>query len=607
MLNQYIYTKVCKECGKTFQTKSNRRIYCYDDHYRTCVVCGKSFLIKNPTENRQTCSQKCFNKTKLIPTTCVVCGKSFMRKSGELPVCGDEHIKYCECCGKPFVATKQQLMSGTKTCSNECRYKLAHDSCKKHADEDPQWYEDVMNRYKQSSIQRYGVDNPGKSLEVIKKRKQTCLIKYGKPSYAQTEEFKEKITSTNRARYGVDWYQQTDEFKEKSRQSCLERYGVDNPGKAAISIVDKMSDPSKIDELQLFRSDPRSYVSNNFDNPPTLRMISDKIGIRESSVGWILQQNSCQDIIHYNYSNMECEVVEFLRTLLDESEIIQRTRQIICPYELDIYIPLHRLGIECNPTWTHNSDVDPFPGNSPTPINYHKMKTDLCEDKGIFLFHIFGYDWSNKKEICKSMIQHYLSKDVQTVYGRNTYICDISDFDSKEFLNINHRQGYVSCSIRLGLRDKSTDELVSLMTFSKPRLSIGKYSDESLNNYELVRFCSKLNTSVVGGASKLFKYFIKEYHPDEILSFSDRSHTMGGLYELLGFDRISISNPGYVWVRLFDDIAYSRVNAQKHNIVKFLKDDTLDLSKSEREIMVEHGYVRVFDSGTITWKWRKSN
>lgn len=58
-----------------------------------------------------------------------------------------------------------------------------------------------------------------------------------------------------------------------------------------------------------------------------------------------------------------------------------------------------------------------------------------------------------------------------------------------------------------------------------------------------------------------------------------------------------------MWVDLKTDKAYHRVNAQKQNIKKFLGDDSIDLSKSEREIMTEHGFVRVYDSGTITWEW----
>ena len=130
------------------------------------------------------------------------------------------------------------------------------------------------------------------------------------------------------------------------------------------------------------------------------------------------------------------------------------------------------------------------------------MKTDLCESSGIFLFHIFGYEWTNKKHIIESMIRNLLYKNEFIVYGRKTNIREVDSSSARVFLNQNHRQGYAPAPIRYGLYYE--DELVSLMTFSKIRHTIGESKDA--NGYELVRFCNKLNTSVIGGASKLFRY-----------------------------------------------------------------------------------------------------
>lgn len=109
---------------------------------------------------------------------------------------------------------------------------------------------------------------------------------------------------------------------------------------------------------------------------------------------------------------------------------------------------------------------------------------------------------------------------------------------------------------------------------------------------------------MVGGADKLLKYFVRKYSPHTIRSFSDRAHTKGTLYSTLGFTEIRQSDSGYVWVNLKTDQSVSRLNAQKQNIQKFLQDESLDLSRPETELMISHGYVQVFDSGTITWEWR---
>ena len=51
---------------------------------------------------------------------------------------------------------------------------------------------------------------------------------------------------------------------------------------------------------------------------------------------------------------------------------------------------------------------------------------------------------------------------------------------------------------------------------------------------------------------------------------------------------------------------YSRVQCQKRNLRKLFHDDSIDIEhKTEREIMLEHGYVQVFDSGVIRWEYTK--
>lgn len=301
---------------------------------------------------------------------------------------------------------------------------------------------------------------------------------------------------------------------------------------------------------------------------------------------------------------MEDELYSFLSGELGSSVDIRRnTFQVITPYELDLYLPQYNFAIECNPTVTHNSTIPGWSENdSPKPTNYHKMKTDLCEEKGIFLFHIFGYDWSHHAEVIKSMIRNILHTTPDRIHARKTDVRELDDSTCMQFLNTNHRQGGAHSSIRLGLYYQ--EELVSVMTFSKMRKTIGTGLIDTTDSFELVRFCNKLNCNVVGGASKLFNYFVKHYSPKEIRSFSDRAHTRGTLYLKLGFQFDHTSDPGYMWVDLKSDRGYARNNAQKNNIIQFLHDDTIDLNKTEVQIMSEHNFVQVFDSGVNLWIWK---
>jgi hypothetical protein len=83
------------------------------------------------------------------------------------------------------------------------------------------------------------------------------------------------------------------------------------------------------------------------------------------------------------------------------------------------------------------------------------------------------------------------------------------------------------------------------MSFGNKRKYMGQKSYEG--TYEMLRFCNKLNTIVVGGASKLLKYFINKYTPKEITSYADRSWSSGNLYQKLGFKLVSKTRPNYYY------------------------------------------------------------
>ena len=137
------------------------------------------------------------------------------------------------------------------------------------------------------------------------------------------------------------------------------------------------------------------------------------------------------------------------------------------------------------------------------------------------------------------------------------------------------------------------------------RHTIGRSKDYTENTWELSRFCNKRNSTVIGAASKLFKHFQREYGPETVVSFSDIAHTRGNLYSILGFEKSSITEPGYVWADLDDNIYYNRVTCQKNNLRRLFKDDTIDIdNQTEDMIMVSHGFVKVYDSGKIKWIWR---
>ncbi len=279
-------------------------------------------------------------------------------------------------------------------------------------------------------------------------------------------------------------------------------------------------------------------------------------------------------------SGIETEINDFI--LSKSIKTITSSMSIIKPNQLDIYIPSHKIAIEFDGLYWH-SELH-------KDKNYHLNKTELCEAKDIQLIHIFEDEWIYKKDIVKSRLNNILGLTENKIYARKCIIKEVSSKNSKLFMDENHIQGYTNSSVKLGLY--YNDELISLMLFSKPRLGVGVKHD----GYELTRFCNKLNTNVIGGASKLLKYFINNYKPKQIISYADRRWSQGGLYERLGFNQISINKPNYSYI--IGKTRKHRFGFRKDILIK----EGYDSNKTEHEIMLERRIYRIYDCGTITYK-----
>lgn len=715
--------RICRVCGRPFESLNSRQKDCKRTIQRKCVICGKPFKATcSQNDKVEVCSPECryalsAKKRKetyaKLTYKCVLCGKEFHPNSNIQKICKEEHFQKCIECGKEFKIDNSTYPDIRKTCSKECEKKHA---LKVNPLRNPETKQATYEKMKKTMIDRYGVEHPAQNKDILEKMKSTTKERYGVEYFVQSDQYREKAEATNLERYGVKWalqgqeakdkqrqtnldrygvanimdtdqmrqhymddymertgyaypmqnpevqqrsretnlkkygreyFAQTEEFREKFAETSRERYGTDNPmqndliqskvrntckerygsdcylsseeglkhtrermkelygvesySKTASYKERVMKVCTNVEEWVKFTGDCKNYILTHYEGSPTYKQLSHDLGVTPAAVCDFVCTHDARELVTRSMSYMEADLGYFLQSI--GVDYIQHDRESIKPLELDFSVPDYQFAIECNPTSTHNCSV-PYMSNDEIPImkfNYHQNKTNMCESKGIFVFHIFGYEWEHKRQIIESMIRNITKKDIRKIYARKCEVNLVTGKESFAFLQANHRQGGATAKVRLGLFYEG--ELVSLMTFGKMRTSIGTGKEDLSDCWELIRFCSLLNTSVVGGASKLFQYFIRIYNPNRIRSFSDRAHTRGGLYPSLGFTEIRRSDPGYVWVDVATEKAYHRANAQKQNIRNFLKDTSIDLSKTEKEIMIEHGFVQVFDSGTITWEW----
>lgn len=288
-------------------------------------------------------------------------------------------------------------------------------------------------------------------------------------------------------------------------------------------------------------------------------------------------------------SQGEEEVYNFCCQLFGKNNVKQRMRGVLRDNkEIDIYIPTKKIAIEYDGLIWHSERFN-------KDKKYHLNKTLECENQGIRLIHIFEDEWINKQEIVKSRLRNIFGLTENKVYARNCTIKEIDAHTSAQFMDKNHLQGRCRGKYHIGLF--YGNDLVSVMTFGLLRQQ-RKYNERFEESYELLRFANKANLNIVGGASKILKYFINKYKPYEITSYADRRWSDGKLYETLGFTHTHNSRPNYFYI--IGRTRGNRFNFRKKNLVK----EGFDINKSEHQIMIERGLYRIYDCGCMCYKWQ---
>lgn len=288
-------------------------------------------------------------------------------------------------------------------------------------------------------------------------------------------------------------------------------------------------------------------------------------------------------------SSYEVELHDFLKTYNIDFET---NRQILIGKEIDILIPSLNLGIEFDGLIWHSE----FYGKKDK--NYHLNKTILCNQKGYSLIHIFEDEYVNNKDIVFSKLKHLIKKDydLPKIQGRKILVKEIYKNDAEIFLNKFHIQGFSSSTVYLG--GFYNEELISVMSF--------KNGGITNKDWELTRFATNYNYRYQGVGGKLFKYFIRNYNPKNVISFADRRWTINpnnNLYTNLGFELVSITKPDYRYYNSKID-KFKRFHKFSLNKNKLSKLYGFPLTMTEKEMAIEAGFDRIWDCGLFKYVWK---
>ena len=345
------------------------------------------------------------------------------------------------------------------------------------------------SKVKQGHVEKYGKwytcteDYKNKALK-------TNLAKYGVEHHSNNEEVKSKKDATNIERYGGNPLADTD-IKLKVKQTNIKRYGVEYPSQSS-EIMDKVK--------LTMQKNGNMYVHDGKNTEE----LSNKIGISRSAMNARIRKYGIETAIKMTRGISSIEQV--LISWLESQHIEYKQNQIILGKKPDFVIG--NVIIECDGLYWHSDAIN-------QDKKYHAKKRELYKSGGYKPLFFREDEINNKFDIVKSIILNSLNKS-NRIYARKCEIRNVKKTDAKEFFNANHLMG------------RGKGEAVGLY-YNGELVCCLQYKGKA--ELEIDRFCSKLNTNVIGSFTRL----LKQLPNKDVKTFVDLRYGDGNYLTNFGF------------------------------------------------------------------------
>lgn len=361
-----------------------------------------------------------------------------------------------------------------------------------------------------------------------KKAKNTMLLKYGKEYYTQTQEYKQKVRDISLEKYGVEHFTQNELVKNKTKKTCINKYGVDNP-LASNEVQQKIKETNlkrygveypgqSKDIMDKARATMIENGTMYYFNESDSKTLAERLGISRSCMNARIRKYGYDFASTMDKRTSELEVI--LSKILDSLKLTYRTKINIGGKFPDFV--LDNLIIETDGLYWHSDAIN-------KDKKYHKNKRELYLANGFFPLFFREDEIESKLPIIESIIKNKLGLINNRIFARK---CDVLEFKEKDnlFFEQNHLMG------------KGQGKCVGLFYNGECFCAI-QYITRN-NSIEISRFCNKLNTTVVGGFSKL----LSKIPNKTIISFVDRRYGDGKYLEKLGF-KVKNEDVSFRWVK----------------------------------------------------------
>lgn len=389
-------------------------------------------------------------------------------------------------------------------------------------------------------------------------QKKTSRKLYGTDHPSLNKDVREKQKQTMLARYGVEHNMQSKELREKHKQSMLETYGV--------AYAFELGKPKR----QRTRTEAKAKVLVDSE-----RLVMAQL-----------------DASNITYKRND-------RTVLDGLEV-------------DFYLPEFKLGIECNPSQTHNSNL--YATDSRRVMfghvkekTYHFDKYQKAKNAGITLIQWWEQDLE-PTTFLKTTWPRLLARlfgGKRKIGARQVIVKPVKNTQQvRAFIDEHHARGNARAKEYWGFY--YNNELIAAASF------VWKGTQA-----ELKRLCFAPEIQILGGISKLMTNFFRG-HPETqiVMTFSDNDLGDGHGYEKAGARLIGETGPSLRFVSWSDSSdTYSWQIATKwgakSGVVAKLSNHRAFATQADIEKYIETemphrtdtkcGYDRIYTSGSKKW------
>lgn len=305
--------------------------------------------------------------------------------------------------------------------NNDIKCKMKQTNLKRYGKEYYTETDEFKTKRKDTWVKHLGVDNPSKSKHIRDKLEFNNLKKYGRRHFIETDEFKKKYKKTIIDKYGKDHYSKTDEYKNKIHNTNMKNYNVNCYLKSEeykeirqTNNINKFLNSVSINrpDVELIDFTGEYYYTIYICKWKCLKCDTIFEDYARATDDWLHPR--CPTCNPIRYSSIENKVYNYLNEILHNIEIERCTRQVINPYELDLYMPSIKLAIECDGDYWHSDDVllDHYGVNS---IEYKSIKNNLCKNKGIVLLRLTEYEINNEF----NKVKHSIKETVNELTKKN--------------------------------------------------------------------------------------------------------------------------------------------------------------------------------------------